>query len=135
MYIYCRINLYKFRIDSHSVYSTMSNRLRRYHDHLKVLQKARPIERRALISVAQPELINTICECARNILHNRIPLSKKSKRKLYPYRSQLRKLNDKRVGVADKKRILLQKGGFLLPLLLSTVAPIVSSLVSGLWRK
>ena len=95
---------------------------------MKILRQAKPSQRRALLKVAHPELIKTICECAQNLLKGTaVSLSPATRRKLYPHRKSLRKLQNKRLSIASKKKFLVQKGGFL-PLLISALAPVIGGL-------
>ena len=73
-------------------------------------------------------MINSINECVLNVLVGNIPLSTCLKRKLQKYKFSLRQLADKRVRHSAKSRLLIQKGGFLLPLLTS-ILPIVASVI------
>lgn len=109
----------------------MSARLRRYAGHLKILEKAKPSERRALLKVAHPELIKTLCECVHNLLKGNVPLKGSLKKKLHPHKNNLRKIQSNKYTLGQKKKFLIQKGGFL-PLLLSVLAPAISGLVGAL---
>jgi hypothetical protein len=51
-----------------------------------------------------------------------------AKRKLQKYKVVLRKVADKRVPLSSKKRLIVQKGGFLLPLL-TAVLPALASYI------
>ena len=73
-------------------------------------------------------MINSINECVLNVLVGNIPLSTCLKRKLQKYKLAHRRLADKRVRHSAKKRLLIQKDGFLLPLLTS-ILPVVDSVV------
>ena len=91
-------------------------------------KNAKPKLRRAIISDGGKELINSINECVLNVLNGNIPMSTLRKRKLKKHKLALRRLADKRMRHSAKKRLLVQKGGFLLPLL-STVLPILASVI------
>lgn len=109
----------------------MSARLRRYAGHLKSLQKAKPSERKILLKKASPDLIKAICECVINILKGTVPLKTFQKNKLKTHKIILRNLQNKKININKKKKLLIQKGGFL-PLLLSVLAPIISGVVGSL---
>jgi hypothetical protein len=87
-----------------------------YHT-LPVLKTACPKLRKAIISNCKKNLINSINECVLNVLKGNITLSDYSKRKLKKYKSRHRSLVDKRLPLSAKKRVIVQHGGFLLPLL------------------
>lgn len=84
-------------------------------------------QRKALLTKADPCLIRCICECALNILQGNIPLVKAQKNKLKPHKKVLRSLASEKASIAKKKRLIVEKGGFL-PLLL---APILGTLISN----
>jgi hypothetical protein len=73
-------------------------------------------------------LISSINECVLNVLVGNVRLSTCLKRKMQKYKLALRRLADKRVRKSAKKRLLIQKGGFLLALLTS-ILPIVASVI------
>ena len=85
-------------------------------------------QRAAILRKADPKLIECICECALNILRGNIPLKQAHRYRLKRYACILRRLADKNNSWKNKKRIIIQCGGFL-PLLL---APILGSVLSGL---
>ena len=97
-------------------------------------------QRRALIRTADASLVRQICECALNILHGNIPLTKTHKSRLRKHANTLRKLashsqksKDSRArqySFNSKKKLLLQRGGgAFLPALL---APLITSLFTKL---
>lgn len=85
-------------------------------------------QRSAILRKADPQLVRYICECALNILRGNVPLSSKHKNKLKRHASILRKLASTQGSLSGKKKIILQKGGAFLPVLL---APILGSLISS----
>ena len=106
------------------------NRLKRNVSTLKLLEKASPSLRKAILKKASPELIHTICECALNILRSNVPLTNHCKRRLSRHKEKLRKLADKKVSLKTKKSII-QKGGFL-PILISALAPVFGKILGAL---
>ena len=88
---------------------------------LKMLYKASPKLRRALLADLPPEIVQLLSECALNILKGTITLSNKHKEKLRRYRKSLHILSKKTTPVAKKKKII-QTGGFL-PAILGGVLP------------
>ena len=105
-------------------------RLRKNASTLKLLQKAKPSLRKAILTKASPELIRCICDCTLNVLHRNIDITPRCKRQLSRHKSSLRKLTDKKVSIKTKRKIL-QQGGFL-PLILSALAPLVGKILGGL---
>ena len=61
-----------------------------------------------------------ISECALNVLKGNVKLSDFKKRKLRKFGRQLRTVVDKHVPLARKMKLIIQRGGFLVPLLLPT---------------
>ena len=98
-----------------------------YHE-LHVLKNARPKLRKAIVSNCNKDLLNSICECVLNVLNGNIRISDCTKRKLRKFRTSLRSLVDKRLPLVCKRRVIQQRGGFLVPLL-SAVLPALSGLL------
>ena len=98
-----------------------------YHA-LNVLKTARPKLRKAIVSNCDRELLNSISECVLNVLNGNVRLSSCVTRKLRKHRHVLRAVADRRVPLSGKKRLIVQRGGFLLPLL-SAVLPTIASLI------
>lgn len=88
---------------------------------LKMLHKASPKLRKALLADLPPEIIHILSECALNILKGNVTLSKTHKEKLRRHRKDLRALSKSRTAVKKKKEII-QKGGFL-PSILAGILP------------
>jgi len=105
----------------------MKRRKANYHT-LHVLKNAKPKLRRAIISEGDKEPVNSINEFVLNVLNGNIPLSTCLKRKLKKHILALRRFADKRVRHSANKRLFIQRGGFLLPLL-STILPILASVI------
>ena len=95
---------------------------------LQVLKEAMPKLRKAIVSNCNKDLLNSICECALNVLNGNIRISDCTKRKLRKFRTSLRSLVDKRLPLVSKRRVIQQRGGFLLPLL-SAVLPALAGLL------
>jgi hypothetical protein len=74
------------------------------------------------------DVLNNISECILNVLNGNIRLSDCSKRKLKKHKASLRSLVDKCLPMSVKKRIIIQRAGFLLPLL-TAVLPTLASLI------
>jgi len=104
--------------------STMASKATTMQDKkalLKMLHKASPKLRRALLADLPPEIVQLLSECALNILKGTITLSQHNKDKLKRYRKSLHALSKKNTSVAKKKKII-QTGGFL-PAILGGVLP------------
>ena len=103
----------------------MSRKLQQNVDALRFLIKCNPKQREAVIKHASNGLIDSLCECALNLLKGHVPLHPKQKKKLSTHKDRLRALSNKRMARKKKRVILSQRGGFVGTLL----APIVSSLL------
>lgn len=97
---------------------------------LQALLHATPEQRRAILRHANKDLIRCISECCLNILRGSVPLKKSQKSSLSIYKSVLRKLTEKNSSLPTKKKMIVQKGGAFLPLLLG---PIIGALASHLF--
>jgi hypothetical protein len=84
---------------------------------LRVFKSACPKLRKGIISTCGKGLVKDISECVLNVLKGNTKLTDCSKRKLKKYKIVLRNLIDKRRPLSTKMRLIIQKGGFLLPLL------------------
>lgn len=108
----------------------MSARLCKYLPVLKLLHKATPKQRRLILQSASDEFILALCEVALNILYGVIPVSRQQYQKLKKRKVDIKFVADKKIGIAAKKRVFNQKGGFLLPLL-SVAVPFLTSLIAN----
>jgi len=104
-------------------------RRRRSNFHrLHALKEARPKLRRAIIENSDKELLNSISECSLNVLKGTVKLSDRKKRKLRKFKHQLRTIVDKRVPLARKKKLIIQRGGFIVSHL-TAVLPALAAII------
>lgn len=97
---------------------------RRVHSHkelLRVLQKASPKLRKAILKEIDQPALHTICEICHNVINGAVPLSRAAKTKLARHKTVLRRLAQRGEGWPQKKKYLALKGASVLPALLSTV--------------
>jgi len=94
---------------------------------MEVLKTADPKLRKAIISKCNQEIVKNISECVLNVLNGNIKLIGCDTRKLQKHKAELRKVSDRRVPLS-KKKLIVQLGGFLLPLL-SAILPTLASLI------
>lgn len=111
----------------------MAKRFKKNLDYLSVLCKCKSKQRCTLLKTADKQLIQTICDCAENVLSGNVPLDSKSKKKLFKHKRLLRQLRGKKSWLAKRSK-LVQSGGFL-PALLSPLLGIVGGLVTDLILK
>jgi len=107
------------------------NRLKSQLHFLNVLKDAKPQARRALLTSADDDLIKAIVECAINTLNGNHKLTKEDKGKLSKYKNRLRALVNLKISFKIKRKLLVQKGGFIVPLLTSILSGVIGSLISG----
>ncbi len=101
----------------------------KYYKTLRYLNKCQEKpERKSVVSNANRELIQCICECVHNVVNGNIPISKPRVEKLAGHKKKIAKLLSKQTGLKQKKKLLIQSGGFL-PLLLTPILGIVGSLI------
>jgi len=87
---------------------------RSMEDRLKILEKG------------DPDLIQTVCECADNILRGNLLLKPHEKEILRPYYADIRRLADPKHSLKTHQRDLVQNGaGVCLPALLSPVIDLI----------
>lgn len=108
----------------------MSSRMQRNLGVLELLYKSPPRVRKVIISNANVDLINALCEIALNVLKGAIPLNDKQYRQLKKKKAVIRRLADKKVKTPQKRKAINQSGGFLLPLLGAAI-PLITSLISS----
>ena len=102
-------------------------------DLLKILARPKSKYRKLIIQSADKKLVQAICECIHNVLKGNINISESEKKRLKSYRSVLHELIKKST-LKTKKKILIQRGGFLevlLPAVISGIASIISSAISS----
>ncbi len=105
-------------------------RLKKHLDLLKVLHKAKPKLRRAILENVDRDVILCICDCAYNLLSGNLPLDPAHVKRLKRHKTVVRKLGSKQVPLEEKTE-LIQSGGFLAALL----TPLLTLAVSLLAEK
>jgi hypothetical protein len=98
---------------------------------LHVLKDSKPQARRALLASASDELIKAIVECAINTLNGNHKLNKNERTTLSKYKSRLRALVNPKISFKSKRRLLIQKGGFIVPLLTSILSSVIGTLITN----
>ena len=74
------------------------------------------------------KLVICISECILNVLNGNINLTVCDTRKLQNHKAALRKISDRPEPLSKKKKLIVNGGGFLLPLL-SAITPTLASLI------
>lgn len=88
---------------------------------LHVLKSCNPKIRNAIINHAHPEVIKTLCEIAINTLNGNNPITRGTKTRLACHKKSLRKLSNIKLSIPTKRRVLIQSGGGLIPILIGSV--------------
>lgn len=109
----------------------MSPQNQKHKDLLRVLQRARPSVRKAILNDADKALVYSICELCDNTLTGNVPLTPSQKQRLKKHKTVLKRLAKRGESWIKKKKTLAQKGGAFLPLLLSILAPTLGNLIFG----
>lgn len=109
----------------------MSRTVTNNAEFLRALRSLKPKYRLALLKNTDCSSIKCICECTYNILQGKIPLSRKQRVALRRHKNVLRKLVKRGENWKKKKRILVQSGGAILPLLLG---PLLGGVLSTLFK-
>jgi len=107
--------------------------VKRIRDNEKFLKKylfCNHQYRKNLIKQATPEQIACICEATLNVVNKNVPISDAKIRKLKPYQRVIKKISFEKIPLEKKRKILVQKGGFL-PVILSTVLGILANKLFG----
>ena len=93
---------------------------------MRRIQRLGDRAKRKLIKDCDKNLIDCFCECSKNVLKGHVPLNEPQLRKLRRQKKNLRSLALKKTPL-NKKRKILQKGGFIGALL-----PPILSIIGGL---
>lgn len=100
-------------------------------DLLRVLQRAHPHLRKAILQHADKALVYSICELCDNTLCGNVPLTPAQKQNLKKHKTILKRLAKRGESWLTKKKALNQQGGSFLPLLLSILAPTLGKIIFG----
>ena len=99
--------------------------------YLRLLHDTNSKQRKQLIKIGNSDQINSVCECAFNILRKNITLNPTQLSKLRRYRKFVYRVADKKIPISQKRKALEQSGGFLPALL----APILGVALGGIVEK
>ena len=109
-------------------------RVKKNFEILKILSCCNKRMRTSIINSSTHDLIDTICECVLNLLNGNINLSDSEKTHLSKYKNVLRKLLERKK-IKEKKKILIQKGGFLQFLLPSVITGLTTLIENTLSKE
>jgi hypothetical protein len=98
-----------------------------HKDLLKILAFSKTRYKKAILNKADKQLILSICDIIFNILNGNVHIDNDTKNKLNKHKFFLRRLIEKS-SLQQKKKILIQKGGnilgIILPALITTLSAI-----------
>lgn len=109
------------------------SRIQKNIHFLNNLSSCKPCIRKNLLSKSSKESIASICEIVDNLLNNKIPISSELKQKLVKFKCPMRKLV-KKSKLSEKKKLLIQKGGFLqflIPAAITALGSIISDAITS----
>ena len=98
-----------------------------------LLSKSKRKFRNLLILHSNKDQIYSICECLLNVCNGNIKLNTDIHQKLKKYKNTFNKVLDRKTTLQNKKKILIQRGGFiqfLIPAVITGLANIISAAIS-----
>jgi hypothetical protein len=100
----------------------MSAIVKKSIDFLKVLNQLKTAkERKAFLSLVDKNVIHAIAECFHNIRLGNIKVTEKQKKVLRRNKKHLQLLVEKTVPIVKKRKVLVQRGGAFLPIVLPAI--------------
>lgn len=96
--------------------------------YLRQIARATPAKRRSLLLRSNGKLLRLLSECCLNFLRQSYTVPAATIKKLKPYKTTIRRLARSRQPVRERRRALVQKGGFL-PLLLPAAISFLANLI------
>lgn len=87
--------------------------------------------RKQLLEKISLQCIKAICECCVNTLKGNIPLTVDQKKSLSKYKGTIRTLADRKITLFKKRKLVVQKGGFL-GILLPVALNVLSGIINGI---
>lgn len=97
---------------------------------LYVLKNAKTKLRQNILRVSEPDLIKALCDCSTNVLHGNVQIGSAVKKKLKKYKKELRAMSCPKRKLTSKRKLLIQRGGFLPALLGALLSGVVGSYLS-----
>ena len=104
-------------------------RLKKYQVLLSCFSSLPKEIQKTIIKNSDDKLTRLVCEICLNLEKNNIPVTGKKSKKVKQQFNIIRAFASKKKTLFKKKKYLRQKGGFILPLLASVVAPFLSKIV------
>ena len=95
-------------------------RLKAHKHTLHLLKNSNKKTREQLITSGSNDLIKSLCEVTQNTLNGNNKLSKNCLGRLLCYKTPMRKIIDPKRSLSSKRKVLVQKGGFI-PIILGAL--------------
>jgi hypothetical protein len=112
----------------------MEGRIHKCTGFLKKFHKCTPKESRQYLRNASKQQIRSLCECSLNVATGNIPVKGKTLRSLKKHKHLIKTLSFGKGNLDSKRKLLIQRGGFL-PVLASAVIPLLTSILGGVLGK
>jgi hypothetical protein len=103
-------------------------RIRSNHHILHALKVASPRLRKAIVENSDKGLVLGIAELVLNVLNGNCKITDASTKRLRKHKGALRRMVDREVALKKKKKLIVQRGGFLIPLLTAALSALPSLL-------
>ena len=108
-------------------------RLKRNYPFILGLRDGSPGNRKLILKRASSDLIKCLADICENIVNGHIIMPERQKKCLSKHKKIIRRMADKKIGIRQKRKELIQKGGFIQAII--PVVSIVASILSGLLGK
>lgn len=101
-----------------------------HHNFIQKVKFASPTARVKYLRDAHEDQVRSICECVHNVITGVVPVKPRIVDRLKPYKHELIRLARQKGSSEKKRKLLIQKGGFL-PILLGAILPVLGQLVAN----
>ena len=111
----------------------MNKRFEKNRKLLEIVGECKKKLRNSIILNSDNDFILTIIECVLNIMNGNVNLNDENFKILKPYNKTFKKLIKKKISLNNKRKIIVQKGGFLqflIPAIISAVGSIASDIIT-----
>lgn len=105
--------------------------IKSYQYYLRVLKSCDKKCRQALLKAAPQELILVLAEICLNLLSGNIKITKQVKNALKQHKTAIRQVASYATNIRAKRKILVQRGGFLIPLLTGLFSGLIGKLLNN----
>jgi hypothetical protein len=106
--------------------------IRKHRIFLAGLCNLSPQQRIAVLKYSSKDQINCLAEVVLNLLRNNLSLTPTNRAQLKKHRTKLRKLVCPKTTVAQRRKLLVQKGGFL-PYIIKPIVSLLGTILPGLF--